>query len=175
MKKIRQLDTIPELDRMSWCRRVKAGESWTFTFYSIAPYVVYVHWYGGRTISCTEPTKECQGHKVQAPQKILAYLHGYNHEMRRDEYLELPQGAGHNFMKELGADQLRGCRARFTRGKGECAHVKHELLIRHEKVSPSVKLPKGETPEKHLRKLWGLNESKVKLHEVSELPTADVG
>src|SRR5215210_5275466 len=169
MKKLRTASEIPELDKLSWCRRIKAGETWTFTFYSLAPFVVYVHWCSGRTVSCTEPLEECRGHQLGAPSKILAYIHGYNHERRRDEFLELPQGCGHEFVKDLGDEQLRGARVKFTRGRGDRAHIAYEFLSRHEKVAPSTKLPKAETPEKHLRKLWGINESHLKLHQVNDV------
>lgn len=174
MTKIRTCDAIPEPETMDWCRRIGAGEKWTFTFYSLRPYVVYVHWYSGRTISCTEPLSSCRGHQLGASSKVLAYLHGYNHEKARDEFLELAQGAGYKFMKELGSDHLRGSRAAFRRGNGKTAHVHFEMLARHEQVARTEKLPPPETPEKRLRKLWGLNESHLKIHEITDIPNANV-
>lgn len=170
MKPLRTLNAVPEPERNEWLRRVKGTNGHTFTFYSITPFIVYVHWHCGRTVSCTMPLNECPGHKAGAPLKILTYIHGYHQEFQRDEFLELPQGVAHHLLAELGPNQLRGSRACFKRGNGKTAHVHFELLARHEKVSPSVKLPKPETPELRLRKLWGLNEAKVKLYDGTDLP-----
>jgi len=160
---------------MDWCRRVKAGEQWTFTFYSEVIFGVYVHWYSGRTIPCYDPPSQCAGHKAGAPVKWLGYLHGHNHELARDEFLEIPNGAALRFFQQLGVDFLRGTRARFSKGRGDKAKLAIEFLARHEKISQSTPLPKAETPEKRLRKLWGLNESKLKLHLEDGLPGEQVG
>lgn len=157
---------------ISWCRRIKAHEKWTFTIFSTHFFGFWVHWAGGRSIACLEDSDKCQGHLKGMPLKWIGYLHGHNQDTGRDEWIELPNGAALRFLQELGpVEPLRGCRVQFRRGGSDNSHIRFQLLPSHHVIAPKTQLPASISPESHLRKLWGLNEIACGLNTSIEVPS----
>lgn len=170
MRNLRTCHEPPPPSDHNFLRRIKQKQSWTFGIYSPSFWGCWVHWMGSRTVPCYENKEKCAGHKMGSPVKWLGYLFGYNHEMRRDEFLELPNGAALELIGGLGiGTPLRGCRVKFRRGDGKTARVHCEVLVPWSKIS-NAPLPASKDPEKMLRAIWGLNEAKLRLAGTDEVP-----
>jgi hypothetical protein len=155
--------------------RLLASQQFTFLCNSPQPWEVPIHWCG-RSLPHLQDASKCVGCKRGFPTRVVYYLHVYTYERRAWEFLELPEGAMRELEKIVGdVATLQGVRFLLRRKKGDKAHLAFELQPHNSVMQPGYVYPQEEDPEKLLRYLWGMNETKLRIADSNDLAQDQVG
>lgn len=121
------------------------------------------HWHAKlkQTIPCFKPVEECEGHRLQLPQRWKGYLHVLmNYRTaeaklaHKEAFLELTPVAAMDLRVGLGHNRdLRGIPFTLTRLNGNKAHLKVAVFL--DNCIPEQKLPEPKSPYQSLMRLWG--------------------
>ncbi len=145
----------PEL----FVRRLKCGESATFTILSEKFWGLRVHWDGrGRRTSPHLRKKDvCPGCKYGWPSKWKGYLHVL--AGAGEEIFEFTPVMYDQITMAIGAGvPLRGNRFHMSRGQGDRSRVRFTIQAHYSQLPRQKPLPAERDPKVSLLELWGLGD-----------------
>ena len=118
-------------------------------------YGLMTHWTGRQTVPCTfraDDEQSCKHHN--APSRWKAYLHVWSQTLKTSFFVELTALGVGKLQAELGANALRGSIVLLRRDRPtKKAPIGVSYLGR---APEGFQLPKEESPEETLKRLWGI-------------------
>lgn len=155
--------------------RLKAAQQFTFLVNSSALWHTVIHWCG-RSLPHLKDSAKCVGCMRGFPTREVWYLHVYTYERHCWEFLELPEGACREFLNVVGhVATFKGVRFLLKRKKGDKAHLTFDMQVHNQVLCPNFEYPPEEDPDKLLKYLWGMNGSKLRLADTSDLAQGRAG
>jgi hypothetical protein len=168
MVELNRSDLPPDRKEGLFLRRLKAKQKTTVMILSRTLWGCFIHWDGKRSSPCIKLKALCDGCRAGKPKRWRAYLHVYDLHNRKEEFLELTEGAARQLLDQLPAGiELRGERVQFERLAGDQARVHVTALIR---VDLPEWLPVEKSPLKTLCDLWGVKVTTTGDPEAPLLP-----
>lgn len=154
-------------------RRLKAAEKLTLTVLSSFLNGFWVHWDNEKnhSLPCLKPKDECEGCDLELPRRWKGFVHCFNHNNRKQEFLELTPAPAKQLLDELPAgESIRGLRICCERGAGQKARVRVTVLSQ---LATAQELPQEIDPIPTLEKLWKLSGVKLRVYDAQD--TRDFG
>lgn len=154
MARFNRSDEPPPGGRRLWIRRLGANEWVDVVVLSESTWGMYIHWQSGKSQPCWAPKKTCPGCRSMAPQKWRCWLHVWNGDKKREEFLEMTEEGWKDLMAKLETGQeLRGTVMNVKR----IGHKRGPLeLTLRAPYKGQKKLPKARSPEETLCAWWGI-------------------
>jgi hypothetical protein len=158
MQPFHRQDVPPEPGPKMWIVRLKKNEKVHCTILSKSMWGILTHWNGKNSEPCYEPADTCPGCQRKMAQRWKGYLHIYDHELRRDRFLELTPSAARSIVEQCDTNfPLRGQRVQVRRMNGDNARLKVEVQAR---LHDDFQLPEEKDPLPTLMALWGCSDEK---------------